>query len=416
MKLPSIITAVGLSILVSVAPVLAALPTVSTFAVAATAVSPVPVTAFTASDSDGTVVGYMITQTSTKPAAADARWTGTPWSSFATASLGSITLYAWSKDNANGVSNSRNAATNVVGGHNHDAAYVNEGQANSIATPMIVDGAVTGGKIVDGAVGSAKIADGAVTGAKLADPVYTKSEVDALIGALQSQIAALQGQNAGLQNLLQHFSVEGNDIYISGANLHVVNGRGITDYQPNALGNLIVGYNELRNDGSDYRGGSHNLVLGKGNNYRWTAGIIGGEGNETAANFSSVLGGTHNSTGYNHAVVITGYDNTASGPSSFVGSGLHNTAVGPFAVVLGGRENVAGGNGSTVGGGGQNNAAGQYSSVSGGSGNQALATTSSVSGGAGNLASGMHSSVSGGLQRSVAGELNWAAGSLLELQ
>ncbi len=125
MKLTSLIaTAVGLSLIASVSPVFAALPTVNTFTVAATAVSSVPVTAFTASDSDGTVVGYMITQTSTKPAASDSRWTGTPWTQFTTTSIGALTLYAWAKDNANGVSNSRSATTNVVGGHVHTMAQV----------------------------------------------------------------------------------------------------------------------------------------------------------------------------------------------------------------------------------------------------------------------------------------------------
>lgn len=113
--------AIGLLLLVSVSPVLAAnaLPVVTTFTVPATAVSPIPVTAFVATDSDGTVVGYMITQTSQKPASNDPKWTSTRWASFATSSTGVITLYAWAKDNAGGVSNSKTASTTVVAAHTH---------------------------------------------------------------------------------------------------------------------------------------------------------------------------------------------------------------------------------------------------------------------------------------------------------
>src|SRR5687768_2103418 len=76
---------------------------------------------------------------------------------------------------------------------------------------------------------------------------------------------------AALEDLLKHFSREGKEIFITGANLHIVNGLGSTDCTdeqgepipdcPNGLGNLIVGYNESRGDfGPDVRTGSHNVV------------------------------------------------------------------------------------------------------------------------------------------------------------
>lgn len=117
-------TVASLMFLSSASTAIAAVPTVNTFTVAATAVSPVPVTAFTATDSDGTVVGYMVTQTNTKPGAADSRWTSIPWTSFTTSSIGAVTLYAWAKDNANGVSSAKTAPTNIVGGHLHTMAQV----------------------------------------------------------------------------------------------------------------------------------------------------------------------------------------------------------------------------------------------------------------------------------------------------
>ena len=64
-----------------------------------------------------------------------------------------------------------------------------------------------------------------------------------------------------LEELLQHFTRNGNDVYIDGANLHIRNGSGYTHVGINGLGNLIVGYNELRAVGDD-RTGSHNIVVG----------------------------------------------------------------------------------------------------------------------------------------------------------
>jgi hypothetical protein len=59
-----------------------------------------------------------------------------------------------------------------------------------------------------------------------------------------------------LEQLLNHFAREKNDIFITGANLHIVNRLGSTDRTdeadnpipdcPNGLGNLIAGYNDPR--------------------------------------------------------------------------------------------------------------------------------------------------------------------------
>jgi hypothetical protein len=185
-----------MSILVSAAPALAALPTVNTFAVAATAVSPVPVTAFTASDSDGTVVGYMITQTSTKPAAGDSRWTGTPWTSYETASIGSRTLYAWAKDNANGVSNSRTATTNVVGGHVHPI-----GQVTGLTTAL--SGKADVGHNHDGVYQQkyGKVAVVAQSGGDYTDPVVAMSNIALWCGTPSSSNACLLKIMPGVYDL-----------------------------------------------------------------------------------------------------------------------------------------------------------------------------------------------------------------------
>ena len=172
----------------------------------------------------------------------------------------------------------------------------------------------------------------------------------------------------GLETLLDHFSRDGDEIYITGGNLHVVNGTGTTAGEANKLGNIIIGYNELRGSGND-RGGSHMLVVGSYNNYCRHGGIVVGYRNTASGNYSSVSGGTYN---------------TASGESSSVSGGTHNTA-----------------------------SAGR-SSVSGGAGNTGSGIGSSVSGGDNNTADGDRSSVSGGKDRLVQGIHDWRAGGLFQ--
>ncbi len=80
------------------------LPIVDTFTVTSPTVSlDIAITAFTASDAGG-VNGYMITQSSTPPAANDAGWSGTPPGTYTVGGGGSYTLYPWARDTAGNVS------------------------------------------------------------------------------------------------------------------------------------------------------------------------------------------------------------------------------------------------------------------------------------------------------------------------
>jgi hypothetical protein len=210
-----------------------------------------------------------------------------------------------------------------------------------------------------------------------------------------------------LERTLQHVtSVIGSDgfpeLVITGANLRLVNGLGRTGCQtpdgpdipncPNGLGNLIVGYNELRAPladdpvPTDLRTGSHNLIVGTENNYSSTGGLIAGRRNE----ISGLL-----------AVVGGGQGNLASGEISTVSAGVLNTASN---------------NGSTVSGGQFNFATGSRATVSGGVGNTANSFASAVSGGFQNTASGTRSSISGGANRTAEGENDWVAGGLFQDQ
>jgi hypothetical protein len=136
---------------------------------------------------------------------------------------------------------------------------------------------------------------------------------------------------APVSDKLVHFSRSGNNVYITGANLHLRNGLGATlNNGVNGLGNLIVGYNESRNQGAanpDVRTGSHNIVTGTGSNYARTSAFLTGVNNASGNHFASVLGGTGNAANGTYSVVVGGYNNQANGG---------------WSVILGGRDGVAG--------------------------------------------------------------------------
>jgi hypothetical protein len=211
---------------------------------------------------------------------------------------------------------------------------------------------------------------------------------------------------AALESLLKPFSREKNEIFITGANLHIVNGLGSTDCFnvpdcPNGLGNLIVGYNKLRvsvpegPEVENIRTGSHNVVVGREHNFSSVGGMVIGRINEISAPFASI---------------ITGQENKASGFASSISGGYLNEALGSFAAVSGGAANRASGDESKVSGGSGHLASGLSASVCGGDGNVAGGDKSSVSGGTSNTASGNFAVVSGGGGNTAGGDLSSVSG------
>jgi len=90
------------------------LPTVTAFTAPATSSSlTISITTFTASDNVG-VTGYMVNESSTKPSATAAGWSTTRPASYAAASAGAKTLYAWAKDAAGNVSANRSASVTIT--------------------------------------------------------------------------------------------------------------------------------------------------------------------------------------------------------------------------------------------------------------------------------------------------------------
>jgi hypothetical protein len=234
---------------------------------------------------------------------------------------------------------------------------------------------------------------------------------------LEQRVAALESKTAHLARI-------GNELYITGANLHLRNGLKATNGLPvdpgstdptttrtNGLGNLIVGYSERRNDGGDLRTGSHNLIIGPYHNFRSYGGLVVGSRNHSLAAYATVSGGQNNWAHGVFSSVSGGQHNHASGICSSVSGGVGNLATGEYAAVSGGATNTAQGSYSVVSGGEQNAATGWVASVSGGYYNYAQGSTASVSGGYNNHAFGYTTAVSGGNGIRQVSAYGWSAGS-----
>jgi hypothetical protein len=73
----------------------------------------VAITTLTATDNVG-VTGYLLTETSTKPATTAAGWAAAKPANYTFATAGTKTLYAWAKDAAGNVSASRSAGVTIT--------------------------------------------------------------------------------------------------------------------------------------------------------------------------------------------------------------------------------------------------------------------------------------------------------------
>ena len=243
--------------------------------------------------------------------------------------------------------------------------------------------------------------------ASLAPTPAQASALEAAVATLQSQVTTLQGQISSLQTsnsslqsevtalqnqliaaqpvlaLAPYVSVTtdlqngvvGPNIIFTGANIHIHSGSGSTNDGGMLVGrgNLIIGYDELPLLHPPNRGGSHNLVIGLGNNFTSSAfgGLVAGEQNTVSAEGASVTGGYINTASGIVASITGGSINTASGQAASVTGGDHNTASGLHASVTSGDHNTASGTVASVSGGESNIASGAQSVVIGGMNNTA---------------------------------------------
>ena len=248
---------------------------------------------------------------------------------------------------------------------------------------------------------------------------------------LMTQIVELQGQVEALEaavvpGLSDHVSVVDDEtLLVSGVNLQLVNGLGQTS-TANGSGNLIVGYNESDSTTIE-RGGSHNLVLGRWNQYSSFSGIvhglhnavlndesavIAGSNNVVSGVRSAVLGGDENTASGNKVVAMGGAQNEAKGSVSVAMGGENNEVDGTACIELGGRNNAALGGHDVLVGGGNNMTSGDKSVLVGGQSNQTVmeeggnAQYSAIFGGRFNQASDYCGSIFGGTSNTLAAGLN----------
>ncbi len=116
-------------------------PTVTAFTIPATATSlTVSISSLTATDNVG-VTGYMVTESSTAPAASAAGWTAAAPTSYSFTTAGAKTLYAWAKDAAGNVSASRSAAVTIAvtsGGQDTTAPTITSFSLPATSTSLAV--------------------------------------------------------------------------------------------------------------------------------------------------------------------------------------------------------------------------------------------------------------------------------------
>lgn len=305
-----------------------------------------------------------------------------------------------------------------------------------------------------------------------------------LIGALAAlgTVQATNENNASeLRELLSHIQIVEIDdgfgnplktIRFEGVNVQIVNGSGTTE-SANGLGNLLVGYSEAGKTAN--RTGSHNLVLGPGNDYESWGGVVSGSGNALRAPHSTALSSSSSTVegpGGGHNVVLAGffskvaggYNTISSTDSSEIGTAGFCTITGSwysriiescmYSHIVGGQSNtirrysdestIIGGEGHTVdsagiativGGtsntatsgatsgllvGGRNNTVGGSGEllgpvIVGGEGNSIPRNDyGTIVGGQQNIVSGDYAVVGGGRRRSATGTHDWVAGALFQ--
>ncbi len=329
-----------------------------------------------------------------------------------------------------------------------DSRYVNENQANSITSSMIVNGTILGEDINQmGAsagqvlkwTGSAWAPRNDSIGTGAGDNDWVRGTPDSVLYTIRQLGIARGGANNMLwgTNRFTHVNfgvacttgTSGQNyqyITIGGGYQNVASGINAT--VAGGLGNKAIspgatvgggGYNSATNLDATVAGGYYNtagaprsvICGGEHNTISGNLGggaICGGNGN-TVSNADAIVGGGYKNTASGYRSTVAGGDScTASGNKSTVGGGRHNTASNDQSTVGGGDSNTASGANATVSGGFINTASGLQSTVGGGRHNTASNNQSTVGGGDSNTASGANAAIPGGFADTAAATYSFA--------
>jgi hypothetical protein len=140
---------------------------------------------------------------------------------------------------------------------------------------------------------------------KLVNTTTLQSDIDPLklvnTTTLQSDVDALklaEERLAGVEKKVQCISPNStaSDLSFVGCDVHVEIGDSSGDtLSTNGKGNLVIGFNEVAGCGGGPgqcdRSGSHNLVLGIGNAYSASGGIVSGSDNTIDGDLAVLIGG-----------------------------------------------------------------------------------------------------------------------------
>jgi len=189
--------------------------------------------------------------------------------------------------------------------------------------------------------------------------------------AIDTQIANLKAINDYTQSMLNYhgprasavsekakfLSRVGNTIFVTGANLQVRHSSNASA-AVNGLGNVIIGYNEVMD--AEFRGGSNNLIIGSGHEWKASSNLIAGYQNSAYGTYNSILSGMGHMAWYDQNVIVTGTENRTLGKRGFILSG-HGGSVWDMSLTLTGSFSESHGSGTVIVTGYRNYARGSQS-------------------------------------------------------
>ncbi|MFO7651573.1 MAG: tail fiber domain-containing protein [bacterium] len=329
-----------------------------------------------------------------------------------------------------------------------DARYVNEAQANSVTSAMIVNGTIaaadlnqmgaTANQVLKWTGSAWAPRNDSVGGGGSADNAWVRGSPDSVLLTIRNLGIARGGAgnallgtqpfthvNLGTQcstgfhaAAVVHATIGGGYGNLARSNYAAVGGgdrNRALEYSSVSGGSL----NEATGQYAAIGGGSRNEATGQyaaigggasndaGGQY---AAVGGGAGNRANGWNATVAGGGFNSASDSSATVAGGSGNEATAKNAAVGGGNSNAANAGYATVGGGYDNTASGTASSVGGGSRNSALGASATVAGGVDNRTMDNASFVGGGSYNRADGAYSVIAGGASNSVTGERSTIAG------
>ncbi len=305
--------------------------------------------------------------------------------------------------------------------HNHDAAYVNEGQADSVTSAMVANGTLLFADIGQNGCGLNQVMkwNGTAWACAADETGGGGGSAWSLFGNAGTNPATNFLGTTDVPTLtLRVSNTVGLRVTTSGSTPSVIGGHAANNVAAEVSGGVIGGGgmelfpNRVSDSYAVVGGGVDNTAGALG------ATVAGGGSNQATAGAATVGGGSRNLATALYATVGGGFENKANGARATVGGGDNNVAQGQFATIAGGHfnsaqatnsavgggdGNIASGDTATIGGGAGNQAAGHYATVGGGIGNTAVVTASTVSGGLNNAASGIEATVSGGGENTASG-------------